>query len=28
MIAVRRGVDPAAIRPMKMELPGRLRVNR
>jgi xanthine dehydrogenase accessory factor len=28
MIAVRRGVDPSAIRPMKMELPGRLRVGR
>jgi len=28
MIAVRRGVDPAHIRPMKMELPGRLRVGR
>ena len=28
MIAVRRGVDPAAIRPMKMELPGRLKVGR
>lgn len=26
MIAVRRGVDAAAIRPMKMELPGRMRV--
>jgi xanthine dehydrogenase accessory factor len=28
MIAVRRGVDPAAIRPMKMELPGRLKIGR
>jgi xanthine dehydrogenase accessory factor len=28
MITVRRGVDPAAIRPMKMELPGRLKVGR
>jgi xanthine dehydrogenase accessory factor len=28
LIAVRRGVDPAAVRPMKMELPGRLRVAR
>ena len=28
MIAVRRGVDPAAARPMKMELPGRLRAGR
>jgi xanthine dehydrogenase accessory factor len=28
MIAVRRGVDPAAIRPMKVELPGRLKVGR
>ena len=28
MIAVRRGVDPAAARPMKMELPGRLKVGR
>jgi hypothetical protein len=28
MIAVRRGVDPSAIGPMKMELPGRLRVGR
>ena len=28
MIAVRRGVDPSAIRPMKMELPGRLRIGR
>jgi xanthine dehydrogenase accessory factor len=28
MIAVRRGVDPAEIRPMKMELPGRLRAVR
>ena len=28
MIAVRRGVDPAAIRPMKAELPGRLKVGR
>jgi xanthine dehydrogenase accessory factor len=28
MIAVRRGVDPAAIRPMKMELPGRMKVGR
>jgi xanthine dehydrogenase accessory factor len=26
MIAVRRGVDAAAVRPMRMELPGRLRV--
>lgn len=26
MIAVRRGVDPAAIRPMRAELPGRLRM--
>jgi xanthine dehydrogenase accessory factor len=26
MIAVRRGVDASAIRPMKMELPGRMRV--
>jgi xanthine dehydrogenase accessory factor len=28
MIAVRRGVDAAAIRPMGMELPGRLKVGR
>ena len=28
MIAVRRGVDPARIRPMKAELPGRLKVGR
>jgi xanthine dehydrogenase accessory factor len=28
MIAVRRGVDPAAAAPMKMELPGRLRAGR
>lgn len=28
LVAVRRGVDPAAVRPMKMELPGRLRVAR
>ena len=28
IIAVRRGVDPAAIRPMKMELPGRMKVGR
>jgi xanthine dehydrogenase accessory factor len=28
MIAVRRGVDPAAIRPMKVELPGRLKAGR
>jgi xanthine dehydrogenase accessory factor len=28
MIAVRRGVDPKAIRPMKMELPGRLKAGR
>ena len=28
LIAVRRGVDAAAVRPMKMELPGRLRVAR
>lgn len=28
MIAVRRGVDAAAIRPLKMELPGRLKVAR
>jgi xanthine dehydrogenase accessory factor len=28
MIAVRRGVDPGAIRPMAMELPGRLKVSR
>jgi xanthine dehydrogenase accessory factor len=28
LIAVRRGIDPAAVRPMKMELPGRLRVAR
>jgi len=26
MIAVRRGVAPDAIRPMRMRLPGRLRV--
>jgi xanthine dehydrogenase accessory factor len=26
MIAVRRGVDAAAVRPMRMELPGRLRL--
>lgn len=26
MIAVRRGVDPAAIRPMRVDLPGRLRM--
>jgi xanthine dehydrogenase accessory factor len=28
MIAIRRGVPAAAIRPMKMELPGRLKVSR
>jgi xanthine dehydrogenase accessory factor len=28
MIAVRRGVDSAAIRPMKKALPGRLKVGR
>jgi xanthine dehydrogenase accessory factor len=28
MIAVRRGVDLAAVRPMKMELPGRLKAGR
>jgi len=28
MIAVRRGVDLSAIRPMKMELPGRLKAGR
>jgi xanthine dehydrogenase accessory factor len=28
MIAVRRGVDPARIRPMRAELPGRLKVGR
>jgi xanthine dehydrogenase accessory factor len=28
MIAVRRGVEPAAIRPMKKALPGRLKVGR
>jgi xanthine dehydrogenase accessory factor len=28
MIAVRRGIEPAAIRPMAMELPGRLKVSR
>lgn len=28
MIAVRRGVEPSAIRPMKLELPGRLKVGR
>jgi len=28
MIAVRRGVEAADIRPMKMELPGRLKVGR
>jgi xanthine dehydrogenase accessory factor len=28
MIAVRRGVAPEAVRPMRMELPGRLRVVR
>jgi xanthine dehydrogenase accessory factor len=28
MIAVRRGVDPAAVRPMRMELPGRLKAGR
>jgi xanthine dehydrogenase accessory factor len=28
MIAVRRGVEPSSIRPMKMELPGRLKVGR
>jgi xanthine dehydrogenase accessory factor len=28
LIAVRRGVDPAVVRPMKMELPGRLRMAR
>ena len=28
MIAVRRGVDPAAVRPMKKELPGRLKMGR
>jgi xanthine dehydrogenase accessory factor len=26
MIAVRRGVEPSAVRPMRMELPGRLRL--
>ena len=26
MIAVRRAVEPAAVRPMKMELPGRLKI--
>ena len=26
MIAVRRAVDPSAIRPMRAELPGRLRM--
>jgi len=28
MIAIRRGIAPSAIRPMKMELPGRLKVAR
>ena len=28
MIAVRRGLDPAQVRPMKMELPGRLAAGR
>jgi xanthine dehydrogenase accessory factor len=28
MIAVRRGIDPSAVRPMAMELPGRLKVSR
>jgi xanthine dehydrogenase accessory factor len=28
MIAVRRNVDPSAVRPMKAELPGRLKVGR
>jgi xanthine dehydrogenase accessory factor len=28
LIAVRRGIEPAAIRPMAMELPGRLKVSR
>jgi xanthine dehydrogenase accessory factor len=28
MIAVRRGVDPAAVRPMRLELPGRLKAGR
>lgn len=28
MIAVRRGVDPASIRPMRVELPGRLKIGR
>jgi xanthine dehydrogenase accessory factor len=28
MIAVRRGVDPQGVRPMKMELPGRLKASR
>lgn len=28
MIAVRRGVDPATVAPMKMELPGRLKAGR
>jgi xanthine/CO dehydrogenase XdhC/CoxF family maturation factor len=28
MIAVRRGVDPALVRSMKMEMPGRLGVGR
>ena len=28
MIAIRRGVDPQAVRPMKMELPGRLALGR
>jgi xanthine dehydrogenase accessory factor len=28
MIAVRRGLDPAAVRSMRMELPGRMSVGR
>ncbi len=28
LIAVRRGIDASAVRPMKMELPGRLRMAR
>jgi xanthine/CO dehydrogenase XdhC/CoxF family maturation factor len=28
MIAVRRGVEPAAVRSMRMEMPGRLAVGR
>ena len=28
MIAVRRGVPPSAVGPMKMELPGRLKAGR